>query len=49
MEQQLRNETTQLTKLLLDEGRLEDLRRTTEDRAYLEQLLLEYKDKFETK
>ena len=47
--EQLRNETAQLTKLLLDEGRLEDLRRTTEDRAYLEQLLLEYKDKFETK
>ena len=47
--EQLRNETAQLTKQLLDEGRLEDLRRTTEDRAYLEQLLLEYKDKFEIK
>ena len=49
VEQQLQNETTQLTKLLLDAGRLEDLRRTTEDKAYLEQLLLEYKDTFETK
>jgi len=31
-----------LTKLLLDAGRLEDLRRATEDKAFLEQLMKEY-------
>ena len=33
---------TKLTRILLEENRLEDLKRATEDKEFLEQLMKEY-------
>ena len=37
-----RQNMTKLTRILLEENRLEDLKRATEDKEFLEQLMKEY-------